>query len=52
MKISKQQVIDTVPITKDQYDYMQRNYPRRLELLKKGILYEQIESKELSKEKI
>lgn len=51
-KISKRKVMETVPLTKDKYEYMQRNYPRRLELIKKGILYEQIKSGEIEKEKI
>ena len=51
-KISKRKVMETVPLTLDKYNYMQKHYPRRLELIKKGILYEQIENKELTKEKI
>ena len=42
----------TVPLTLDKYNYMQKHYPRRLELLKKGILYEQIKSGEIEKEKL
>ena len=39
-------------LTERQYKYMKEKYPKRLELIKKGILYEQIESKQLSNEKI
>jgi len=52
MKISKQQTMKEANLTERQYTYMRDNYPKRLELIKKGILYEQIESKELAKEKI
>jgi len=52
MKILKKQVMDSVPLTLDQYIYMQKKYPRKLLLLKKGLLYEEIESKKLSEEKL
>lgn len=49
MKISKQMTMKEADLTERQYTYMRDTYPRRLELLKKGILYKMIESKELSK---
>jgi len=52
MKISKQLTMKEANLTERQYTYMRDNYPERLELIKKGILYEQIKSGEIEKEKI
>jgi len=52
MKISKQLTMKEANLTERQYTYMRDNYPKRLELIKKGILYEQIKSGEIEKEKI
>lgn len=52
MKINKQLVMQKANLTERQYTYMRDKNPKRLELIKKGILFEQIENKELAKEKI
>jgi len=51
-KISKQLTMKEANLTERQYTYMRDKNPKRLELIKKGILYEQIESKEIAKEKL
>jgi hypothetical protein len=52
MKVSKKITMKEANLTNRQYTYMRDTNPRRLELLKKGILLEQIQSGELIKEKI
>ena len=52
MKVSKQITMRAANLTARQYSYMRDTNPKRLTLIKKGILFEQIESSELVKEKI
>jgi len=39
-------------LSERQYTYMRDKNPKRLELIKKGILYEQIKSGDIEKEKL
>mgnify|MGYP003640979405 FL=1 len=52
MKVSKQITMKAANLTARQYSYMRDTNARRLTLIKKGILLEQLESGELVKEKI
>ena len=52
MKVSKQITMKEANLTARQYSYMRDTNSKRLTLIKKGILLEQIESGELVKEKI
>lgn len=52
MKISKQQTMKEANLSERQYTYMRDKNPKRLELIKKGILYEQIKSGDIEKEKL
>ena len=52
MKVSKQITMKEANLTARQYSYMRDTNPKRLTLIKKGILLEQIESGELGKEKL
>ena len=52
MKITNTKVQETANITHNQLYFMKNNNPRQLELIKKGMLYESIESGLLANELI
>ncbi len=49
-KITKTMVENITGYSKNQVNYMKNNYPKALELMKKGLLFEKIEREEIKYE--